>query len=231
MRIEKIYLKGYKRFRFNNINEFTASFPSPVTVVIGSNGSGKAQPLTDPIKIPGGWKMMGDIKVGDYVTAVDGTAARVSGVFPQGNKSLFRVRFCDNRFLDVPKDHLWTVYDLAHPEGVITTTEKLFIAVTRGQQAYIDTAVPEDVPPAKLCMHPYLFGVLMGKCNFTKYPYTVTVKHEVAKYIAQVLPEGTTIRMIHNNHEDSTTCEFVCDRRYENCLDNVLHNENSSYKV
>ena len=223
MRIEKIYLKGYKRFRFNNINEFTASFPSPVTVVIGSNGSGKAQPLTDPIKIPGGWKMMGDIKVGDYVTAVDGTAARVSGVFPQGNKSLFRVRFCDNRFLDVPKDHLWTVYDLAHPEGVITTTEKLFIAVTRGQQAYIDTAVPEDVPPAKLCMHPYLFGVLMGKCNFTKYPYTVTVKHEVAKYIAQVLPEGTTIRMIHNNHEDSTTCEFVCDRRYENCLDNVLH--------
>ena len=221
MRINKIYLKGYKRFRFNNIKEFTAEFPSPVTVIVGSNGSGKAQPVTDPIKVPGGWKMMGDIKVGDFVTAVDGRPARVSGVFPQGMKSLLRVKFNDGRFLDVPKEHLWTVYDDLHPEGIITTTEKLFIAVNRGQLFYIDTATPEEVKPLPMSIHPYLLGVLVAKCNLSAYPYVVTVQKEIAEYILTILPHGTTAKLTHYS-DSKIGIEFVSNRDIPTNLDTTL---------
>lgn len=52
MRINRIFLKGYKRFRLNNIDQFEAEFPSNVTVIVGSNGSGKSSLLSELCPLP-----------------------------------------------------------------------------------------------------------------------------------------------------------------------------------
>lgn len=53
MRINRILLKGYKRFRLDNIGQLEAEFPSNVTVIIGSNGSGKSSLLSELCPLPG----------------------------------------------------------------------------------------------------------------------------------------------------------------------------------
>jgi len=53
MRINRILLKGYKRFKLDNIDQLEAEFPSNVTVIIGSNGSGKSSLLSELCPLPG----------------------------------------------------------------------------------------------------------------------------------------------------------------------------------
>src|SRR6056297_297053 len=54
------------------------------------NGTGKSQPLTAKILTPNGWREMGDIRVGDYVIAQDGTSVQVLGVYPKGKLETYK---------------------------------------------------------------------------------------------------------------------------------------------
>ena len=59
-------------------------------VAIGEMGTGKAQGLDNKALTPTGWKRIGDIQVGDEVVNPEGGTSRVVGVYPQGEKPLFR---------------------------------------------------------------------------------------------------------------------------------------------
>jgi len=81
-------------------------------IAIQPRQTGKAQPLTSRIKTPTGWTTMGDIQVGDKVTAPDGTTTTVVGVYPQGLKDIYRVTFEDGRSTKCCNEHLWKVCNL-----------------------------------------------------------------------------------------------------------------------
>jgi len=70
-------------------------------------GAGKAQPLDASVLTPRGFVRMGDIKVGDEVMSVDGRPTRVVGVFPQGEKDIYRVTFSDGSSTECCDEHLW----------------------------------------------------------------------------------------------------------------------------
>ena len=70
-------------------------------------GSGKAQPLDAKVLTPAGWRRMGDILPGAVVIAGDGSHAKVTGVFPQGEKDIFRVVFSDGGSTECCDEHLW----------------------------------------------------------------------------------------------------------------------------
>lgn len=76
---------------------------------LGTTGAGKALPLDARILTPQGWRRNGDLRVGDEIVRPDGSIGRVTGVFPQGRKEIFRVLFGDGRFVDCDKGHLWDV--------------------------------------------------------------------------------------------------------------------------
>ena len=65
---------------------------------------------------------MGDIKINDVVSTPDGGTARVSGVYPQGVKSVYRVTFYDGRTSTCDADHYWTVWDPGKGDGGIWRT-------------------------------------------------------------------------------------------------------------
>lgn len=62
---------------------------------IMDTGQALAQPLTSKVLTPTGWVQMGDIKPGDKVIGRNGKATAVLGVYPQGEKEIFRVAFSD----------------------------------------------------------------------------------------------------------------------------------------
>lgn len=78
-------------------------------LVIAGGGMGKAQPLTSKILTPGGFKSMGEIEVGDLVTSANGGFSRVTGVYPQGQKEVFRIHFSDGSSTLCCDEHLWNV--------------------------------------------------------------------------------------------------------------------------
>lgn len=81
-----------------------------IGVMIGSSSFGKAQPLDSKILTPDGWKLMGEMKVGDYVIGRDGKPYMVSGVFPQGIRPIYKVTFVNGAYCECDIEHLWTVY-------------------------------------------------------------------------------------------------------------------------
>lgn len=74
-----------------------------------SVGLGKGSLVTDKVRIPDGWKAIGSLKVGDKVMAVDGTYTTVTGVFPQGMRPIYEIKFKDGRSIKVDENHLWEI--------------------------------------------------------------------------------------------------------------------------
>jgi hypothetical protein len=71
--------------------------------------TGHAQPLSAKVLTPTGFRLMGDIHVGDEVIAADGSATKVTHVFPQGRKPIYRVVLDDGSATQTTSDHLWHV--------------------------------------------------------------------------------------------------------------------------
>ena len=81
-----------------------------VAGILGT-GTGKEEPNYRHIPTPtkDGFTRMGDIKIGDKVYGSDGSIINVTGVFPQGNKDVYRIYFSDGKTAECGIDHLWNV--------------------------------------------------------------------------------------------------------------------------
>jgi hypothetical protein len=146
------------------------------TLIADEMGLGKAQPLDSKILTPDGWKCMGDINVGDTVIDESGKGVRVMGVFPQGKKDVFRVRFSDDSSTECCDEHLWQVNTACRKNRgnkpfVFPLREIVRLGLTRrnGKNGirnnwYIPIASPTefsrsgdlDIVP------PYIMGILLG---------------------------------------------------------------------
>ncbi len=136
--------------------------------------SGKAQPLYSLIKTPSGWTTMGDIKLGDKVSAADGTITNVIGVYPQGLKETYRIYFADDRYTDCCEEHLWKIYN-KHKSPEATQWEVIPFSQIREQLAahttiesgmYIPLVQPEIKNDVILPNDPYLEGTLLCENEF-----------------------------------------------------------------
>lgn len=153
--------------------------PQASLLLTGSSGVGKS--TTDSTRIPVfsedgsvAWKRAGDLVVGDYVFARDGSPTKVLGVFPQGERDVYRVTFGDGRTLDVSDNHLWAVYPYNERGGyhgpTIYSTQTLMRKGLMGTldsgQRFMKYAVPMNQPVqwpmADLPVDPYALGVLIA---------------------------------------------------------------------
>lgn len=91
-----------------------------------ATGMGKGVLLNTLIKIPNGWKAIGDIKVGDYVNTPNGDKAKVTGVYDNKQVPCYKITFADGRNIVCDKDHLWEVYNQEWGEYRTIDTEMLF---------------------------------------------------------------------------------------------------------
>lgn len=137
-------LKGYignEKLKETVMRSLSSGKRPQVILMTGSSGCGKAQPLDSHVLTTSGFKRMGDIKVGDEVFTHNGNKAKVSGVFPQGVRPIYRITLSDRTYIDVSDEHLNCVWGSevldsknVEPQIVVTTellkryyTEDLYI--------------------------------------------------------------------------------------------------------
>jgi hypothetical protein len=82
---------------------------SPFFILSGVSGAGKLQPNSERVLTPSGWVMMGEIRPGDFVIGSNGKPTKVTDIFPQGIKDVYRVTFSDGSCVRCGLEHLWEV--------------------------------------------------------------------------------------------------------------------------
>lgn len=97
----------------NSINKIVA--------IVAPNTAGKAVPNSTKIPTPDGYKLMGDIKSGDFVFNWKGEPVRVIGVFPQGLKDVYEIEFSYGKKARCCKDHLWEYIRHSHESQYVKT--------------------------------------------------------------------------------------------------------------
>lgn len=129
-------------------------------------GEGKACPDYTPIPTPEGWKIVGDIKVGDYIFARNGKPTKVIGVYPQGEIPVYEVVLKDGRKVECGPEHRWTVYEkYSKKKECVLTTEEMFYNfknVSRGNKYSIPMADAVEYSKKDFKIDPYVMGAFLG---------------------------------------------------------------------
>ena len=146
-------------------------------ILIGEPGVGKAQPLDARVLTPSGWTTIGNINIGDDVLTPEGKTSKVLGVYPQGEKDIYRITFKDGKNTEACGEHLWKVYGI--PEGksrkkswsIINTLDiknKLENTKYKLKVPLVSGNLFNDVKDADLMVPPYLMGLLLGDGSFNE---------------------------------------------------------------
>ncbi|QKG25998.1 ATP-dependent DNA helicase RecG [Actinomadura verrucosospora] len=165
----------------------------------GDVGAGKAQPLDAGVLTPSGFRPMGDLRAADEVITPDGEVTVVTGVFPQGEREVYRLVFSDGTSVECDDEHLWAVKtDTGWHRGsdlkVLTTRElrqdllrksgasKWYLPLVEAPELDAQVARPID---------PYLLGVLLGD-GFMKYGRLAisTQDREIVDAVGELVPDG-----------------------------------------
>ena len=162
---------------------------------------GRAQPVDTPVLTPGGFRAIGELQVGDLVIGSNGEPTPVLGVYPQGEKEIYRVTAQDGASTLASGDHLWAVTTPADrrrgkPHRVLTTRElmgDLRVAHQRKYELPLHSA-PVCFPHRGMPMDPYALGLLLGDGCVTgsTTPSFSTEDFELA-WSLQVLLPGTDV--------------------------------------
>jgi hypothetical protein len=201
MRIQHAFIKNYKPLEFSGYKSIEIIPTSDIWLIVADNGAGKLQPLYSKIKIPGGWTTMGEIQIGDIVTAWDGTPSKVIKVYPHGLQDIYELIFSDGRTVHAGIDHLWKVYYRSQRLNTrdqmvseIMTTGQLFLhQFNMRHEKYIDLCISEQISDVELPIHPYLLGVLIGDEYLPPSSIKITTDDVIIDRIKTLLPENMTL--------------------------------------
>jgi phosphate starvation-inducible PhoH-like protein len=130
---------------------------------------GRAQPLHSHILTPNGWRSMGSLRVGDFVIGSDGKPVEVTGIFPQGEKSVYRVTMTDGASTLACAEHLWAVRTASDKRRnkdlrVLQTQEMMCNLRCFHQYRYELPllSAPVGFPYQDVPVEPYSLGLLLG---------------------------------------------------------------------
>lgn len=156
-------------FYQNELVEFGLDPDRLQTIVEVQPGRGKGVCLSEPLLTPDGWRLMGDITVGEKVVSRDGYPTEVRGVYPQPDDlDIYEVTSYDGRKCKVDGEHLWQSF---YPNTtnkqrwrVRDTVELKRLLSLPNPRVYIPLPEPVRFNPIQdpLPINPYLLGVAIG---------------------------------------------------------------------
>ncbi|MXM66927.1 DEAD/DEAH box helicase [Streptomyces sp. HUCO-GS316] len=164
----------------------------------GEVGSGKAQPLDSLVLTPAGFRRMGDLSVRDEVVVPDGEVALIDGVFPQGERDVWRLVLSDGSSVECDDEHLWIVgtrcgWHRGEAPEIMTTREiRLDTFNADGSSKwYLPAATAVDLgDDSGLPLDPYLLGLLLGNGSFRHHVRLSAIDDEIHDFVATaVAPE------------------------------------------
>lgn len=179
-----------------------------------------------PIPTPEGWKIMGEIKVGDDVFSQDGRPTKVTSVSRRWKGKRNRVHFSDGSYIDAHPDHKWTLFDrkshsvytcgnkdyrngewwhwstgLKSRVKTVRTSEISAKLFNHKHQTnwIIPNSEPIDTPHnPNLIIDPYVLGVWLGDGDKTALRIT-THKDDAPHYISKFVDAGLRCRLLNTS--------------------------------
>ena len=131
-------------------------------MILAPPGSAKALALDTPIPTPSGWRMMGDLQIGDCVFDETGKICHVTWVSPIFvDRPVYKVRTDCGDEIIADHDHEWRArLDIKQTQPFDYETH--VIARKRTKRAMVVRAQAIQLPEAELPVDPYLLGVWLG---------------------------------------------------------------------
>jgi replicative DNA helicase len=156
---------------FTDLDKMTSGLqPGDLVVVAGRPSMGKAQPLDARVRTPSGWRAMESLRIGDPLASVDGASSFVTGVYPQGERQVYRVTFSDGRSCECCAEHLWRVHYRTWPAPRVLRTDRVTAMLQRKRyqgRLWIDMPARIDSDDAALPLDPWVLGALLGDGDLT----------------------------------------------------------------
>jgi replicative DNA helicase len=175
-RVTELYENGAEdvtgvRTGFFDLDRQTAGLQKGDLIVLAARPSmGKAQPLDAQVRTRTGWKRMGDLEVGDAVASIDGGPSIVTGVFPQGQRQVWRLQFSDGRSAEACAEHLWKVHCRHWNVPRVMSTSDLQTLLTRQRyrnRVWIDGHGGDFGHHDPLPIDPWVLGAVLGDGSLT----------------------------------------------------------------
>jgi phosphate starvation-inducible PhoH-like protein len=166
---------------------------------------GRAHPVATPVLTPDGFRPIGTLTVGDLVIGSNGEPTPVIGVYPQGEKDIYRVTAQDGASTLASGDHLWAVATRddrrrGKPLRVLTTREMIGNLRANHYHRYELPmhSAPVCFPYREVPMDPYALGLLLGDGCLTgaTTPSFATGDPELAWELQRCLP-GIQVRPMY----------------------------------
>lgn len=142
------------------------------TIVNSSRQAGKALSIDTPIPTPNGWKLMGELEVGDDIFGGDGSVAKITyRTDTMYDHDVYSITFDNGEVIKADAEHIWTVESniINGRKAINITTEKLIPilekARVQGQSVRIKGHNGVDYPIKSLPIDPYVLGIWLGDGN------------------------------------------------------------------
>jgi hypothetical protein len=183
--------------------EFLLKHPS--SILADEPGMGKAQGLDALVLTPTGYTRMENVKVGTVVIGKNGYPTTVTGVYPQGERPVFRVLFNDGTHTECDADHLWSVTTKTmRRDGkcsrIVKTTD---LAALIPQNIQVPLVDPVQFTEKRTVIDPWVMGYLLGNGHFGRKRVSVSVPNDTVRdMIVERLPN--TLELNKNNSYDYT---------------------------
>lgn len=171
-----------------------------LTFATGCAGTGKAQPLDEPVLTPSGFVPMGDIEKGDFVVSEEGQPIRVLDTFINDNLKMYKLTFSDGSTTNCCEDHLWEIQTpkLASMKRykVMPLSEMLDgINIDKSKKASYKYRVRLTKPVEFLKndnqeIDAWTMGYILGNGSSTNYNLTITVgSHDFEEILSKIAPD------------------------------------------
>ena len=173
-------------------------------IYVGLAGTGKAMPKDTLIPTPDGEKLLGEIKVGDFVFDRKGHPTKVLGVYDRGVRRCFELTFSDGRKTRCCDEHIWPCYTSKKSLKNLTLQEMMEKGIRISAKSGARFRMPingcVEFSEKELPVHPYILGVFLGDgCCKERYLTLSSNDLPVVEKVAKLL-DATAEKLSENNY-------------------------------
>jgi hypothetical protein len=195
-------LRALDRFAY-----LTDEVPWGGFILCAGCGFGKALRNSEPVLLERGFVPIVDVRIGDRIYGTDGDLHTVTGVFPQGKRQLYRVKFSDGTCVDCDGEHQWS-FVLRRRKGtpIHTVVTKDLVSVPlrnkSGWQYWLPPVAPVMLSKTNIPVDPYTLGVVVGDgCTRSKTIKVTKDDIELSSLVKTVYPDR-----VHVCKNDGSRC-------------------------
>lgn len=207
---------NYAKFSFEKFNPvqsriFEIYNHDSNVIIAAQTSAGKAQPDDSLVLTPKGYELISNLKINDEVIGSDGFSTKIIGIFPQGNKEVYKINFNDDTFTYCCIDHLWAVknrYDKFRKNKFRVISTKDLIDNFKPNYWQIPLVNPVEFPKRDLSIDPYVLGILIGDGGIKTCVKISNKDEDVLEIFRNRLPPNVSMKK-SNGSPHYKGCDYI----------------------